>query len=120
MAGGKLFPEEAIPEGYFAGQKHITREPDDYPDLWQLLNSLRKVGGAKQGEAKVTAGVTSEAVVFGTAFPTGTTVRVLVTPRATPGAGSVWVTAESETGFTANIVGILGTDVDYFWIAFGA
>jgi len=116
MAGGKLYPDEALPEGYFAGQKHITREPDDYPDLWELLNSVRGGGGTRQGSGTVVSPGTSIAVTFPTAFPAGSTVRVVATAEGQN--VNVYPTAITVTGCTLNISGALGVDCVVAYTAF--
>lgn len=118
MAGGQNFPFEDLPESYFAGQKRITRERDTFPDLDQLLNSLRQGGTLKAGSATILNTTTSIAVVFGTAYPTGVVPKVVATPQADITAtNSDWVDTISETGFTIKVTGDPGTDVPFDWVA---
>lgn len=116
MAEGKTYPLEDLPDSYFSGGKHLERTPDDYPDLHELFNLLRAGGGgAAVGHDTVAAGDTTKAVTFATAFPAGSTVKVLCVAEANV---NCYPSAISETGFTANISGILGTDVDVAFVAF--
>lgn len=117
MAGGQLFPFEDLPESYFQGGSHLEREPDGYPDLHELFNKLRTWGMAVQkGSGTVTAGQTTKAVTFGTAFPVGTTVRVVAT--AVGQNVNVWASAVGIAGCTLEIGGTLGVDCVVSFIAF--
>jgi hypothetical protein len=115
MAGGKLFPDEALPDSYFQGGTHLYREPDDYPDLHELFNMLREAGGSRAGVNTVLAGDTAVVVTFATAYPTGTIPNVVATAQGQ----NVNVRADgiSETGCTLHISGILGVDCDVAYIA---
>lgn len=119
MAWDPNFPHEDIPEGYFQAGMHLQRTPDARPDLWELLNALRSADGVvKRGVATVTAGGTTKAVTFTTAFPVGTTVEVVLTSQA--GNVVCFASAKSVNGFTANQSGVLGADNDIAWIAYPA
>lgn len=116
MAGGKTFPHEDLPRDYYSGQKHIAHTDDDYPDLHEVINTLRSNDGAvKRGKATVVAGLTLIAVVFTTAFPAASDVTVRLTAQASN--VNCFVTAITVNGFTANISAILGADEDVAWEA---
>ena len=115
MAGGKNFPDEDLPGDYFAGQKHITREPDAYPDLDQMLNALRQGGGVRMGSGIVVTPGTSVAVVFTEPFLAGATVRVVATAQGQN--VNVYPTAITVNGCTLNTA-VLGVDCVVAYTAF--
>lgn len=118
MAGGKTYPDEDLPIQYFQGQQKIHRDSGDHPDLVAMFNALRKIAGGRTGTDTIANGTSSKAVTFGTAFPTGTTVRVFCFPRADIGAtNSLWAASVSETGFTATTTGNVGADVAFDYLA---
>lgn len=119
MAQGKTFPDEDFPKDYFSGQKHIGQDPDDFPDLWEILNSLRKIAGGRVGSDTVANGTSSKAVTFATAFPAGTTVKIvgLVALAEVGNTNSVWAASVSETGFTITLTGNVPGDVIFDYLA---
>lgn len=119
MTQGKTFPDEDLPRDYFSGQKHVQATEDDFPDLHEIINAMRKVGAARVGSDTIGNGTSSKAVTFATAFPTGTTVKVVgIVPRADIGAtNSLWAASVSETGFTATTTGNVGADIAFDYIA---
>lgn len=119
MANGADFPDEDLPGQFFSGQQRVVEDASEYPGLATLLNRTRQVASARIGTDTIPNGAALKAVTFATAFPAGTTVRVVaVLPRADIGAAnSLWVDTVSETGFTVHTTGAVGADIDFDYIA---
>lgn len=64
------------------------------------------------GTGQITIGNTTVAVTFATQFEAGETPKVELQPLGDAG-GAIWPTAITNTGFTANITGALGVNLDF-------
>lgn len=115
-----VFPDADLTKEAFSGGKRLAGDSaDPFPYLFEMLNALRKIAGGRVGSDTIANGTAAKAVTFATAFPAGTTVKIVgLVPRADiTNTNSIWVDTVSETGFTVKTTGNVGADIDFDYLA---
>lgn len=83
--------------------------------IGHVIGDAQDIGGAC---TIAVADQTAKACRFTSAFPTGVTPRVVVTPTSNPG-GNFWVSAVGVNGFTINVSSAVTQDTTFNYVVVG-